>query len=329
MKVFVAGATGVIGRQLLPRLVEAGHTVVAMTRDSDRVSNIRAAGAQPVVLDVFEGDSLQRAVLDAKPEVVIHQLTNIPQHIDPRHVSRDMAPTNRLRTEGTQLLMQAAKAAGARRFIAQSIATYYTPSNGPAMETDPLYKDAPDAFVEIVEAVDQLEHMVLNTPGIEGVVLRYGYLYGPGTIYSAQGSFTHDVRRRRIPIIGNGGGMFSFTHVEDAAAATVLAVDRGNPGIYNIVDDDPAPLREWLPVYAKLVGAPSPMHVTKFIGRLAAGRFGIYFMTEQRGASNQKAKQALGWSPKYRSWRDGFPAELTSAVGADHTQSGRVLAGKV
>jgi len=329
MNVFVAGATGAIGRQLLPRLIEAGHTVAAMTRRDDRVSDLRAVGAHPVVLDVFDAEILQRAVVDAKPEVVIHQLTSIPHRIDPRQIRRDMAPTNRLRTEGTRLLLQAAIAAGARRFVAQSIATYYAPGKRPATETDPLYKHAPAAFVEIVEAVSQLEDLVLNTPGIEGVALRYGHFYGPGTMYSADGSFTNDVRRRRVPIIGNGGGVFSFTHVEDAAAATVAAVERGDPGLYNIVDDDPAPLREWLPVYATLCGAPSPMRVSRLLGRLAAGRFGVYFMTEQRGASNQKAKHDLGWSPMYRSWRDGFRVELASAVGTDRIQPGRILTGKV
>lgn len=329
MNVFVAGATGAIGRQLLPRLVEAGHTVVAMTRRPDRVPEIRAVGAHPVVLDVFDRDKLHRAVLDAKPEVVIHQLTSIPHRIDPRQIRRDMAPTNRLRTEGTRLLLQAAKAAGARRFIAQSIATYYTPGNSPATETDPLYRHAPAAFVEVVEAVHQLEDMVLNASGIEGIALRYGHLYGPGTMYSADGSFTGDVRRKRVPIIGNGGGVFSFIHVEDAADATIVVMERGNPGLYNIVDDDPAPLREWLPIYATLCGAPPPMRVSKLIGRLAAGRFGVFFMTEQRGASNQKARQDLGWSPRYRSWRDGFRVELASALGADAVQSGRILTGKV
>ncbi|MCC7448886.1 MAG: NAD(P)-dependent oxidoreductase [Anaerolineae bacterium] len=311
MNIFVAGATGVIGRQLLPRLIEAGYTVTAITRSPDRAVQIRAAGALPVVCNVFDRDRLQKAVLDARPEVVIHELTDIPQHVDARHVSRDFARTNRLRTEGTQILMQAAQAAGARRFLAQSIATYYMPNSALlAAEDVPLYHDAPSAFAGIVQAIDSLEKTVLNAPSIDGIVLRYGYLYGPGTAYAADGSFTDDVCHRRIPIIGGGGAVFSFIHVADAAAATVLAMNRGEPGIYNVVDDEPAPLREWLPIYAELCGAPRPVQVPKFVGQLAAGRFGVYFMTEQRGASNAKAKQAFAWQPKYSSWRDGFRVEL-------------------
>ena len=315
MNIFFAGATGVIGRQLLPRLIEAGHTVTAITRSPDRVTQLRAAGAQPVICDVFDRDTLARAVRDAKPEVVIHQLTNIPQHLDTRRVDRDFAQTNRLRSEGTQLLMQAARVAGARLFIAQSIATFYAPDSArPATEDVPLYKDAPPAFAGMVQALDALEHTVLNTTGIDGIVLRYGYFYGPGTIYAADGSFVADVRKRRVPIIGSGNGVTSFIHVADAAAATVLAMNAGRPGIYNIVDDDPAPIRVWLPVVAALCGAPRPMALPAIIGRLAAGRWGYYFMTEQRGASNARARQQLDWRPQYASWRDGFRAELTAQV---------------
>ncbi|NLF76914.1 MAG: NAD(P)-dependent oxidoreductase, partial [Chloroflexi bacterium] len=247
--------------------------------------------------------------------VVIHQLTNIPQHLDTRRVDRDFAQTNRLRSEGTQLLMQAARAAGARLFIAQSIATFYAPDSArPATEDVPLYKDAPPAFAGMVQALDALEHTVLNTTGIDGIVLRYGYFYGPGTIYAADGSFVADVRKRRVPIIGSGNGVTSFIHVADAAAATVLAMNAGRPGIYNIVDDDPAPIRVWLPVVAALCGAPRPMALPAIIGRLAAGRWGYYFMTEQRGASNARARQQLDWRPQYASWRDGFRAELTAQV---------------
>jgi nucleoside-diphosphate-sugar epimerase len=250
-------------------------------------------------------------VAAAKPEVVIHQLTNLPHRLDPRQIKQALAQTNRLRAEGTQILMDAAKAAGARRFIAQSISSYYTPGNPwPAAEEEPLYHEAPAAFSEIVHALEKLDHIVLNTPNVEGIVLRYGYFYGPGTAYAPDGTLAEDVRRRRVPILGDGGGVFSLIHVEDAAAATILALNHGEPSIYNIVDDEPAPLRERLPLYAELLGAPRPMRVPKFIGRLAAGRFGVFFMTEQRGASNKKAKQQLGWRPTYPSWREGFRAEL-------------------
>ncbi|MCL4297302.1 MAG: NAD(P)-dependent oxidoreductase [Anaerolineae bacterium] len=315
MKIFIAGATGAIGRHLLPRLTQAGHEVTAITRSDDRVKQIRAAGAKPIVCDVFDQDKLKQAVLAAEPEVMIHQLTSLPERIDPRRIKQALAQTNRLRTEGTQILMDAARSAGVRRFIAQSVSFYYAPSSTlPATEDEPLYNDAPAAFADVVYAVDNLEHTVLNTPGLDGIILRYGYFYGPGTGFAADGAFAEDVRQRHVPIIGDGGGVFSFIHVEDAAAATVLALDHGQPGRYNIVDDEPVPLQEWLPVYAELLDAPRPLRLPKFIGRLAAGRFGVYFMTEQRGASNQKAKQQLRWRPVYASWRDGFQAELAPQV---------------
>lgn len=313
MKVFVAGATGAIGRYLLPRLIREGHEVTAMTRVPARAEQIRALGATAVVCDVFDRDQLHRVLDDAQPEIVIHQLTSLPPRIDPRRASQSLAHTNRLRSEGTRLLMDAAIAAGARRFVAQSIATYYAPtSTTPATEDEPLYTHAPAAFASIVHAIEDLERITLQTPGIEGIVLRYGYFYGPGTVYAADGTLAEDVRRRRIPIIGHGGGVFSFVHIDDAAAATVLALDRGEPGAYNIVDHEPAPLREWLPVFAELLGAPPPMRLPALIGRLAAGRFGLYWATEQRGASNRKAQQRLGWQPALASWRQGFRSELAS-----------------
>lgn len=315
MKIFIAGATGAIGRQLLPRLTRAGHEVTAITRSADRFGQIRAAGATPLVCDVFNRDQLVQIVSAAQPEVIIHQLTSLPPRLDPRHIKQALAQTNRLRTEGTQILMEAAQTAGVRLFMAQSISNFYAPDGpSPASEDEPLYKNAPDAFADGVEALDNLEHTVLNTPGIEGIILRYGYFYGPGTAFAADGTFAEDVRRRRVPIIGDGGGVFSFIHVEDAAAATVLALKHDRTGVYNIVDDEPAPLREWLPFYAELLGAPRPMRLPKFVGRLMAGRFGVYFMTEQRGAVNQKAKQQLGWQPSYASWRDGFRAELAARL---------------
>ena len=299
MNIFLAGATGAIGRQLLPRLIDEGHTVTAITRSEHRAKHI------------FDRDALNDAVGAAEPEVLIHQLTSIPHRIDPRRVKEELAQTNKLRTEGTQILMDAARAAGVRRFVAQSISFNYTP--GPpslATEDEPLYTSAPAAFAALVRAVESLERTVLKTPGIEGVVLRYGYFYGPGTAYAVDGSITEDVVRRRFPLIGGASGVFSFIHVEDAAAATALALDRGTPGIYNIVDDDPAPVGEWLPLFAEMLGAPRPMRLPQFVGRLGAGRYGVYLMIEQRGASNLKAKQELGWHLKYASWRDGFRSEF-------------------
>jgi nucleoside-diphosphate-sugar epimerase len=311
MKIFFAGATGAIGRQLLPRLTGAGHFVTAITRSPHHLDQINQAGAHGVVCDIFDREALFQAMSEAEPEVVMHQLTAIPPRIDPKHVSRDLAATNALRIEGTEILMQAAKEAGAQHFIAQSIATYYQPDQAkPATEDMPLYKNAPSAFAAVVHAVQKLEDTVLNTPGIQGTVLRYGHLYGSGTVYAADGTFAEDVRARRVPIIGSGGGTFSFIHVEDAANATVLALTKGVGGIYNIVDDEPVTIGKWLPIYAELASAPKPMRVPAFIGRLAAGPFGVYFMTEQRGASNKKAKRILEWNLDYSTWREGFQAEF-------------------
>ena len=236
MRVFLAGATGAVGRCLLPRLVRDGHEVTAMTRSPDRADWIRSLGAQPVVCDVFRKDELFRAVQAARPEVVIHQLTRIPARINPRHIARDLATTNRLRTEGTFALVEAAQAAGARRFIAQSVAFFYNPNERtPVPEDDPLDSTIPGAG-EIVDALRVHEHVVLGASRMEVVVLRYGQFYGPGTFYASDGSFAEDVRRRRVPVVGEGGGVFSFVHVDDAAAAAAaLAVTSTEPGIYNIV----------------------------------------------------------------------------------------------
>lgn len=307
MKIFVAGATGVIGRQLLPRLIEVGHEATAMTRSDDSAKKLRVKGAKAVVCNVFDRQKLTSVMVTAQPDVVIHQLTALPERIDPRTVSRDLVATNRVRTEGTRNLIEAAKAAGVKRFIAQGFSPYYAPtSSSPATEDEPLYTDAHASFVNIINALHNLEEQVLNIPEMEGIVLRYGFFYGPGSAYNVDGTFAEDVLNRKVPIIGNGAGTFSFVHVADAAEATVLAITKGTSGIYNIADDDPAPITEWLPIYAKLIDAPNPMRLPKFIGRLAAGRFAIFFMTQQRGASNQKAKQLLGWKPMYASWRDGF-----------------------
>ncbi len=277
-----------------------------MTRSPDRADWIRSLGAQPVVCDVFRKDELFRAVQAARPEVVIHQLTRIPARINPRHIARDLATTNRLRTEGTFALVEAAQAAGARSFIAQSVAFFYNPNERtPVPEDDPLDSTIPGAG-EIVDALRVHEHVVLGASRMEAVVLRYGQFYGPGTFYASDGSFAEDVRRRRVPVVGEGGGVFSFVHVDDAAAAAALAVTSTEPGIYNIVDDEPMPVAEWLPDYARLLDAHAPFKVPEFVARLAAGPYGRFVMTRQRGASNHKAKQQLGWSPRFRSWKDGF-----------------------
>ena len=311
MRIFVAGATGVIGRPLLGCLVAEGHQVVAMTRSRKRAGALQAAGVEAVVCDAFDETALRDALRASRPAIVINQLTNIPRRINPRRVMRDLARTNKLRAEVTPVLVGAAAAAGARRFISQSIAFVYRPGQTtptPAEEDEPLFWDAPKAFAGMVGAVDQAERAVLNA-SLEGIVLRYGLFYGCGTMYACDGTFAHDVRKRQIPIVRPGSGTFSFIHVDDAASATVAATRYGVPGIYNVVDDDPAPVRIWLPLYAAALGAPKPFTVPRALARLGAGEYGVYMMIHQRGASNAKAKQELGWRPTVRSWRDGFVRE--------------------
>ncbi len=309
MRVFVAGASGVIGQRLVPRLVEAGHTVTAMTRNLDRAKGLAALGADLVECDVYDAKGLEEALRKAKPDVVIHQLTALPKAIDPRKMEKQLAPNDRIRTEGTRNLVRAAVLAGTRRIVAQSVSFVYTPEGGPVKDEDaPLWLDAPWPWRRSVEAVAELERQVRSAEGVEGVVLRYGYFYGPGTAYAEDGSVADLVRARQLPVGGRGSGVFSFVHVGDAASATILALEHGQPGIYNVVDDEPAPLRGWLPVYAKALHAPAPRKVPAFLARLAVGRYGVYYMTEQRGASNAKAKKALGWTPAFPTWRTGFTA---------------------
>ena len=289
MRVFVAGATGVIGQRLVPRLIEAGHTVIAMTRNLKRA------------------EGLEEAVRKAKPDVVIHQLTALPKAIDPRKMEKQLAPNDRIRTEGTRNLVRAAALAGAHRIVAQSVSFVYTPEGGPVKDEDaPLWLEAPWPWRRSVEAVAELERQVRSAEGMQGVVLRCGYFYGPGMAYAEDGSVADLVRARQLPVGGRGSGVFSFVHVDDAASATILALEHGQSGIYNVADDEPALLREWLPVYAKVLNAPTPRRVPGFRARLVVGRYGVYYLTEQRGASNAKAKRELGWSPAFPTWRTGF-----------------------
>jgi nucleoside-diphosphate-sugar epimerase len=307
MKVFVAGASGAIGRPLARQLLAAGHEVTGMTRREENAAAIRAAGAKAVVCDVFDPAALERAVAEAAPEAVIHELTSLPPRLDPKAKDDPLGPTNRLRSEGTRNLIAAAKAAGARRLIAESVAFFYVPE-GDWVKTEnaPAFAEAPGPFGEAGRALADLERQVTETEGLEGFVLRYGWLYGPGTYYDRDGSQTDDFHKRRMPIVGKGTGTFSFVHVEDAASATVAAVERGEPGIYNVVDDDPAPMSEWAPVFANAVGAKKPRRVPAWLARLIAGSAAVGMATDQRGASNAKAKQELGWQPRYASWRQGF-----------------------
>jgi nucleoside-diphosphate-sugar epimerase len=310
MRVFVAGATGAIGKQLVPRLVEAGHEVHGMTRSESKQAMLRELGAVPVVADALDPDQVAEAVGRARPEVIVHQLTAIGA-VDMRHFDRDFALTNRLRTEGTDHLLSAGQAVGVRRFVAQGVGGYgaYARTGGPVKtEEDPLDPTPAREMRKTLAAIRHLEEAVLGARWTEGLVLRYGVFYGPGTSLTPGAEQFELVRRRKFPLVGDGGGVWSFIHTADAAEATVAAVERGSRGVYNIVDDDPAPVAKWLPALAQELGAKKPMRVPRFVGRLFAGEAGVVMMTDVRGASNAKAKRELGWRPAHPSWRDGFAA---------------------
>ena len=310
MRVFVAGATGAIGRQLVPRLVGAGHEVHGMTRSGSKQALLRDLGAVPVVADALDPDQVAEAVALAKPEVIVHQLTAIGE-VDLRHLDRDFALTNRLRTEGTDHLLSAGQAIGVRRFVAQGGAGFgaYKRTGGPVKsEEDPLDPTPAREMRAAATAIRHLEQAVLGAEWTEGIVLRYGVFYGPGTSLAPGEEQFELVRKRKFPLVGDGGGVWSFIHIADAAEATVAAIQHGSRGIYNVVDDDPAPVAEWLPALATTLGAKKPRRVPRFIGRLFAGEAGVVMMTDVRGASNAKAKHELGWQPKHPRWRQGFAA---------------------
>jgi nucleoside-diphosphate-sugar epimerase len=309
MKIFVAGATGALGRQLIPQLVAGGHQVVGMTRTPDKRELVRGLGAVPVLADALDPEAVGRAVSEAEPEAIVHQLTALAG-LDPRNFERSFALTNRLRTEGTDHLLSAGRAAGVRRFVAQSFAGWpYARTGGPVKsEDDPLDPDPPKPVLRTLDAIRHLEDAVVGADWTEGIALRYGGFYGPGTGFAIDppGEQVEMLRKRRFPIVGGGSGVWSFIHISDAAAATVAALERGRRGVYNIVDDEPAPVSQWLPAAAAAVGAKRPMRVPKWIGRLVAGEALTMMMTEVRGASNAKAKRELDWRPRYASWRQGF-----------------------
>jgi len=309
VRVLVAGASGAIGRPLSRQLVAAGHEVTGITSNPANAPLVEQNGARAVVCDALDAGALTAAVAEARPEVVISQLTRLPKDdYDPRTI--DYGPTNRARRGGNNLLA-AARTVGTRRFITQTIAFIYAPEGGWVKdETAPAWTDPPEPFRSGAGPTLEHEREVLEADGIEGLVLRYGQFYGPGTYYALDGGTARRVRSRRFPIVGRGDGVFSFIHVEDAAAATVAASERGAPGIYNVVDDEPAPLREWLPVYAEAVGAKRPFRIPTWIGRIFGGPFATLMATELRGASNAKAKRELEWQPRYPSWRQGFAEAL-------------------
>ena len=319
MKVFVAGASGALGVQLVPQLVAAGHEVVAMTRTPSKQDGLRALGGAPGRRRRPRPDAVASVVSEAEPEVIVHQLTALSGKMtmrDPWNPDRSsMAKmTNRLRTEATDHLLAAGRAVGAKRFVAQSFGAFrYARTGGPVQtEADPLDPDPPGAMRPVVTALLHLEQAVTTIDWGDGLALRYGGFYGPGTSISLDpdAQMAGPIRKRQFPIAGGGGGVMSFVHVEDAAAATAIAVERGEPGVYNIVDDEPAPMREWLPVLADALGAKPPRRIPRWLGRLVAGEMATLMMTEVRGASNAKAKRELDWQLRYPSWRLGFTKGL-------------------
>jgi nucleoside-diphosphate-sugar epimerase len=305
MKVLVAGATGALGRQLVPKLAARGHEVFGMTRSGSKRELIRGLGATPVVADALDPDAVAKAVAESDPEVIVHQLTALSSSIDMRHFDRDLELTNRLRTEGTDHLLAAGRAIGVKRFVAQSFAGWpFARSGGPVKsEDDPLDPAPPPGMRRALEAIRHLEAAVTGAEWTTGIVLRYGGFYGPGTSIAPEGEHFELIRKRRFPVVGDGGGVWSFIHIEDAADATVAAVEHGSRGIYNVVDDEPAPVAEWLPAVARSAGAKPPRRLPRWLGRLLAGEVATVMMTEVRGASNAKAKRELGWRPAHPSWR--------------------------
>jgi nucleoside-diphosphate-sugar epimerase len=320
MKVFVAGATGALGRQLVPQLVARGHEVLGMTKTPSKQDLVRSLGARPVVADALDPDAVAQAVASAEPEVIVHELTALSGKLSVRfirHPERSAASimTNRLRTEATDHLLAAGRAVGARRVVAQSIAPFgFGRTGGPLQtEADPLDPDPPAAMRPGLAAIVHLERAVTAIEWGKGLALRYGAFYGPGTGFSLapDAQMAGPIRKRRFPLIGDGGGVWSFVHIEDAAAATVAAVERGQPGIYNVVDDEPAPVREWLPVLVSALDAKPPRRVPRWLARLAAGEMATVMMTNVRAAaSNAKAKRELGWQLRYPNWRLGFAEGL-------------------
>jgi nucleoside-diphosphate-sugar epimerase len=308
MKIFLAGASGAIGQTLIPMLIPQQHEVFGYFRNPANTDRVRSLGATPVVLDALDPQAVHERITQIKPQVVIHQLTAIPARIDLRHFDRDFALTNRLRTEATRNLLTAAINAGAERFIAQSFAGWPYARTGTALKTeeDALDPTPPPRMKSTLEALRILESTVLKETHLTGIVLRYGPLYGPHSSIASDGTTIEDLLKRKVPLVGKGTGVWSFLHLHDAATATVAALTKAKPGIYNIVDDDPAPVSEWLPYLAQSIGAKSPIHVPNWLARLLIGEHVDMLMNEIRGVSNAKAKRDLAWTPKWSSWRQGF-----------------------
>lgn len=308
MRILLAGATGALGTTLTPMLVEAGHDVFGTSRSRASQAALAKTGAEPVLMDGLDGASVRRAMTTAKPDVVIHQLTALKNLGNLKKFDEEFAETNRLRTEGTDHLLKAALEAGATRFIAQSFTGWTNPRgpSAPATEADGLDAEPEPEARKTLAGIGYLERVVTETTGLTGIALRYGGFYGPGTGLGRDGDMLDLVRGRKLPIVGAGQGVWSFIHIHDAARATVLAVDHGSAGVYNIVDDEPAPTKEWLPYLADTLGAKPPRKVPAWVAKFVASPAAVAMMTESRGASNAKAKAELGWVPKHPSWREGF-----------------------
>jgi nucleoside-diphosphate-sugar epimerase len=312
MKVFVTGATGAIGAPLIPMLLEHGHEVVALTRSPAKASALQAIGAEAVIGDALDRGAVVGAVGRARPDAIVHQATALSGKFDLKHFDRFFADTNRLRTLGTDILLDAGRRSGVRRFLAQGYAGWPYRSDGPEVksEDEPFEPALPDEMRPTVEAMRHLEGAVLGASDLEGVVLRYGAFYGPGSGLALDGDTTGMVRRRLMPVVGDGAGVWSFCHVEDGAAATVTALEREATGVYNVVDDRPTPVGEFLTGLARTLGAKPPRHVPTWLAKPLIGEAGVWLMTKPRGVSNAKAKVELDWTPRYPSWRHGFRAEM-------------------
>jgi 2-alkyl-3-oxoalkanoate reductase len=310
MKVFLAGASGALGRRLIPQLIEHGHSVVGTTRSEAKAAMLQDLGAQPVVLDALDRDAVVKAVVEAQPDAIVHQLTAL-SNIDFRKFEKSFELTDRLRTEGTDNLLAAAHTVGVAHFVAQSYAGWpYARVGGPVKtEQEPL---DPHPAPQTRRSLEAIRHLEMKVTEYNGIVLRYGGFYGPGTGLEAEGEQLVMVRKRQFPLLGEARGVWSFVHIDDAAAATVAALERGKPGTYNIVDDDPAPVAEWLPYLAEVAGAKPPRHLPLWLGRLVGGEHMVVMMDESRGASNEKARRELGWEPAHHSWRQGFPEAVAA-----------------
>ena len=322
MKIFLAGASGAVGRRLVPLLVQRGHQVIATTRSTKNSATLGELGAEPVIVNALDREGVLRAVAAAKPDAVVQQLTSLRKMKSLRRFDQEFAETNRLRTEGTEYLLDAARAAGAQRVIAQSFTGWPNIRQGGRIKTedDPLDPNPPHSMRQTLDAITHMERLVTAVPGIDGIVLRYGSFYGPGTAFDRGGEIVEAVRRRQFPIVGSGAGVWSFIHMDDVAAATSIAIEGGPPGIYNIVDDEPVEVATWLTELARIIGAKPPRHVPAWLGRFVIGEAGVVMMTESRGSSNAKAKRTFNWQPRWASWRDGLTHDLArDGRGVSHT----------